>query len=301
MRRFLMLIVALSFLTASAAGRAQQKALEKMTQQEIDEADIYAVTREATKEAKQINSDVLVTLQIKQAMARLMWPVNLSLLKAPAQDDEFRKLILALERQVGFKADGVLTTREFKQLQAAARNIYPVKVYLPPSLYAGRVGSDFVHAEGSWIIESDQVAFPLNHSTISCRRERKECELINVQVIAPGQLAFDEDYQVNVDSDFYAITNWDANVVTASKSAPCRSITLTINVSSKQITELATDNDPSGCEILPGQKKMPAMVKPRLSRLISGFDASKQYFEQLNKAAQKFLYLPAQRLLGVTN
>src|SRR5207249_7881589 len=55
-----------------------------------DDDDAYAVNRNIYKKSAEA-ADLNKTLNIKVAMAKLLWPVDLGVLKSPANDPKFRR------------------------------------------------------------------------------------------------------------------------------------------------------------------------------------------------------------------
>ena len=72
------------------------------------------------------DSDVVnsaITARIKRFMADLLYPVDLSVLDRPEKDSRFRQQIMALQKQMGVPATGLLTIEQFGRLEKAAREL----------------------------------------------------------------------------------------------------------------------------------------------------------------------------------
>lgn len=84
------------------------------------------------------------------------------------------------------------------------------------------VGDDYVRANGTWVIEGQKQAFPLQTTEIWCEREMKRCTSATAQVVE-GALMF-------VDLGLYDIISWEkSRIVFVDDSPGCVRYVYTID------------------------------------------------------------------------
>src|SRR3990167_9923001 len=182
--------------------------------------------------------------------------------------------IKKFQMSIGKPGTGVLTAGEFSILMNNKDLVMPDGIDLPgftgaPSVY--RSGG-YVSAEGTWIIVGENIAYPIQISKIRCIKDEKTCIEANAYIATFG----DNSRMLNVELEDYYITKWDDEEVTADTSGGCRVATLIINTKQKEVSSITRNYNESECEIIPG-KSIPKLEKPRVSRLVGGYDVSKEY------------------------
>lgn len=146
-----------------------------------------------------------------------------------------------------------------------AVNLY-VSHKVPVSLYGYSLFVDFwdrgyVSAEGTWVIENEKHAFPLNTSSITCSRETGFCTDSSARVQTGTGTA-----SLNVEAETHQITKWDNDTLTYTTDTRCVDYVYTINRATKQISGLRKVNaksDPETCSGLENELRL---------RLTNGFD-----------------------------
>jgi hypothetical protein len=108
-RALLILVVVLS----SAAAAEEPKSTKS----------VYEELRQSQKPTSGATSDQITTATIKRHMATLLYPVDLSSLKPPEQDESFKGLVKILQRQMGDPDTGILTSGQYFRLADAAHDI----------------------------------------------------------------------------------------------------------------------------------------------------------------------------------
>lgn len=108
---------------------------------------------------------------------------------------------------------------------------------VPVKLYGGGVDikewdSGLVIALGTWVIEGDRQAAPLQHTVLTCQRDAKECKSSTAEISYGGFLA--------VDSDRYEIIRWTDDTIDFASSALCVNYTYNINRISARVVATRT-------------------------------------------------------------
>ena len=148
----------------------------------------------------------------------------------------FRVLALLLLLLLGWAAIGAL------HLLVVSHNV-PV---IPLSF--GRVITDswdqgFVAADGTWTIDGEKHAFPLNSSQIRCFKESSVCYAAQAQLSSDNYLA--------AYLEFYKITKWDNSTLEFVEDAICVSYVYVINRSVEKLTgrRVAKATDDPTCQL----------------------------------------------------
>jgi hypothetical protein len=127
---------------------------------------------------------------------------------------------------------------------------------------------DFASAKGTMIIEGDKIAWPLNISDFECYREWG-CYQSGVDITDDAGT-----YYVNANQNLLSILSWNEEEIVANNEALCATTTLTIN---------AKANNGQSCAPM-----MHPLAKPQISKLVSGFNVSQDYFAKKRKEADGY-------------
>src|SRR5262245_39041304 len=76
----------------------------------------------------------------------------------------------------------------------------PVSILGDGRVYTGGWDLGFVHADGTWAIDREKHAFPLNMSEIRCIKQDRQCYAASARI---------SGNYLTADLDFYNITKWD--------------------------------------------------------------------------------------------
>jgi hypothetical protein len=182
--------------------------------------DIYEDLRQSFKPSAGVTPDETTTATIKRHMATLLYPVDLSSLKPPEQDEGFKQLIKMLQRQMGDPDTGVLTSDQFFRLSDAARDIDA----RPVLVSGGKIVSmenDLVLAVGTG--QMDDLAQPINKVRIVCIKSEGTCNE------AEATFDFKTSLLDFFDVASYQIQTWTPKRVTAIREHPCGTATMSID------------------------------------------------------------------------
>jgi len=80
------------------------------------------------------------------------------------------------------------------------------------------------------------------------------------------------------------ILSWNDEEVVANNEALCATTTTTINVKAKEVHQITRNNGNQSCAPV-----MAPLAKPQISKLVSGFNVSQDYFAKKRKEADGYL------------
>ena len=190
-----------------------------------DDQNVYDFFRQLPNSDSAI-VDEQTTALIKRHMANLLYPVDMSSLARPETDAKFREQIIALQKQMGVPATGILTQDEFGRLAQAARDMDDRSVGTGIIKRTVVKDGDFASATGTGVTDdiANPLAPPINISRIICQRTSSKCEL-SIAAFNPedAHLYFYIPWH-------YRITTWEPTRVTATNEMPCATSWLTIDI-----------------------------------------------------------------------
>ena len=103
-----------------------------------------------------------------------------------------------------------------------------VPISLSPGIIVVAVGDSYVLASGTWVIEGQTQAFPLQTTEIRCERELRRCTSATAMVVLGKQL--------HVDVSFHDIVSWEkSRVVFVDESPSCVQYVYTIDLATKAV------------------------------------------------------------------
>lgn len=109
---------------------------------------------------------------------------------------------------------------------AAAVAADRVPISLSPGILVTGVGDSYVLANGTWVIEGQPQAFPLQTTEIRCERELRRCTSATAMVMLGKQL--------HVDISFHDVVSWEkSRVVFTDDSPSCVEYVYTIDLVTK--------------------------------------------------------------------
>jgi hypothetical protein len=199
-------------------------------------------------------------------------------------DEQLQRWVTQFQHDVGEPETGALTLAQMDTLtkRSDALKIADVNVSLPaltdkdgPEII---VIEDLVSAKGTFIIEGDKPAYPLNIASFECDRKLGYCNQSNVDINDDGSI-----YYVNTFQTSPPILSWNDEEVVANGEGLCATTTLTINIKAKEVYAITRNNGNQSCAPL-----MTPLAKPQISKLVSGFNVSQDYFAKKRKEADGY-------------
>ena len=253
-----------------------------------DSDDAYSAHRPvaATYKKSPADADLHKTLRIKLAMAQLLWPVDLGVLKHPNEDPKFRDQLKALQSQMGVPATGALTVGQERILMSAADALLEHRVSGgSKKMVVVTKDKRFVSVRGSWSMED--MAFPINTTTVNCWLPNRMC------IVSTANLDFDASGArlLGVTSDEYTIKSFSEGKLTAESQHPCGTATLAIDTSAETakivgVPDLVSD----ACEKLNSSKRAGHRERIQVVTLVDPWDASQKFFNARKAGAERLAY-----------
>jgi hypothetical protein len=235
-----------------------------------DNQNIYDFFRQLPNSDSAI-VDEQTTAVIKRHMANLLYPVDMGSFARPETDTKFHEQIIALQKQMGAPATGILTLDEFGRLAAAARDIddRPVETMMKKMVVNE---GDFVSATATGGTDdvANPLAPPINISRIRCQRISGTCEL-SIAAFNPQ----DPHLYFYIPWD-YRITTWEPAHIIATNEMPCATSSMTLDLQIESLVISSVPHSDLSC----------AKQGPTTWRLLDdGFSASwKLHQDKVNKA-----------------
>jgi hypothetical protein len=133
------------------------------------------------------------------------------------------------------------------------------KVMLPsgPIVATDYWDRGYVYAEGTFTIDNDRSAFPIQTSKIGCHRDRKSC------TVALAEIAFGG--MINIELKEHEVSLWNEATILFLEDALCVQYVYTIDRTNKRVFGTRTKKpDQRGCELVDG--------KPLTLTFVNGFD-----------------------------
>lgn len=277
------------------------------TQTSVAQEHVPDVSKMSESEINKLPKEVLKRLPMKVVMARLTegkmagqlfnfmltLPLSRLMYFGPFSETEIEAATKKFQADLGQSATGQLTMGQFEELQRRWNRSNDTRVYLPTfgdELSIVRVGKDYVSVEGTWILEDEKIAFPINQSKITCYKIERSCEDIQVELIVPRFDEGGDSYQINISKRTTEIISWSDTEVITRDEGDCRTSILTINSTTKEVYEVTRNNETELCSKgLNSLFKIPPLKKPRIARLVPGWKISYKFWQDRQSRASKFL------------
>ena len=258
--------------------------ISNMSEDELDKLPQETIERLPMKEvmAKYFGDELIIDYMVSLLLSRLMY-------FAPYSESETKEAIKRFQADLGNAVTGELTVGQFNELHRRFNRSSENPIYVPGTgdeLFIGMI-DNYLSVEGTWIIENDKIAFPINLSKIECHKHTKICKNNQVDVATPNFESDNDSSQIVLSVYRYEIISWSNTEVVAQSKTDCRTSILTINNSSKEVFEVTRINNAKGCDL--GLVTIPALDKPRISRMLPGWKISYNFWQDRKKAASMFL------------
>jgi hypothetical protein len=300
MRRVIVHLIAALFLCVSAAS-AQNLDIDRMSKDDVNklpEAQVNALPVFKVWEKQGIGSVSALKASALMDLRDLGYGFHEAF---TGNDDQLQRWVTQFQHDIGEPETGILTVAQMGTLMKRLNVVETsdVTVGLPLGDKDGpqiTLNKDYASATGTFIIEGDQIAEPLNITSFKCFRQWGYCYQSDVdldeQIVGSGYLL--SSYQ-----SLLAIVSWSDEEVVANNEALCATTTTTINAQAKEVYAITRNNGNQSCG-----KLMPPLAKPQISKLVSGFNVSREYFVKKRKEADGYRskeyqqYLEAMRVAG---
>jgi len=191
-------ILAASFLTFA---KADADSIPDISGMSIDEIGKLPPDIMSQLSASDVFEKIAEEEQISKSFFDTALVINLSkLLFFEPSEEQILQAVKSFQKSIGNKPDGVLTMGQFDELarrvtRSADTPVYPTTFGENIRVY---IESNFALAEGTWIIEGQKIAYPINHSRISCSKHTGICEVVQVDVAVPHLDEKSESYSLHL-------------------------------------------------------------------------------------------------------
>ncbi len=287
-------------LAQSPAGRQREAERQRLLSLSNEE-----IVREAEAIARHQGTDALnnfMSLLDKKILESLPVPVLFPLLVPSINAEQAEKMThLQLQPlsyfpsiegvkqyQLDIKEDptGIMTIGQFEKLQIRASRLSETIVY--PGTF-GDISifrfDDHASVTGTWTLEDEQIAFPINVSTITCRKSEGYCTVSQAELDIPAFDGGDDAYSLHLTTQDYDIINWTNSEIIAQRERECRVSTISLNSNTNEVFEFTRNNNSTNC----GSFSLPQLDKPRIARLAPGFDLAANWWKERKKRATEFV------------
>ena len=217
---------------------------------------------------------------------------NLSYFPTPS-DSQLREAIKRFQRDIGQDQTGDLTVGQYGILHKRSDVVSGSKITISSSavdwdkLFFFVSEPGYVSVSGTWVMDNDQLAYPINHSRIECTKSEGTCVINEVHIEIPSlddkKSVFGDEYRATQQiPDTYKILSWSPSEIVFESPGECRTVQMTINTSTKEVFQV-TRNSGGDCTF--GIEKLKS---PRVARLVA---PGKHQFEFWNARRLKAVKL----------
>ncbi|MGH7027775.1 hypothetical protein [Brevundimonas sp.] len=294
----------IAILMASVTGAAEAQAAGEVAT-DAETARLNALTLEQAFSELRADMDEFPVEAFywlaRKSLVDLYYPIDLRTPFEPLDDAATMESIRQFEARIGVAPDGILALGEYSQLQSYAQLSSLTRLFVGGTLSVSTIGES-VFASGTWKLENELPAYPINHSEIVCSMRYGECTDTFTQIDSPrlrdGKITTNQ-YQVFSGKDTYQIDKWEGGVVEASSTGGCRRVRLTINTNTNLVLQTTEDADRLGCELVLSDGRLPLINGVRVAVLRDGFKTQWDHFEAIRSQIEPFQGSTFEQLRGL--
>ncbi|MDX6806439.1 hypothetical protein [Terrihabitans rhizophilus] len=195
------------------------------------------------------------------------------------------------QQDIGATADGLIKAREFDDLISRANRVNrDASPIFPSTEQKISISGDLATFGGTWIIEGEKHAFPVNYSLYKCWKSRALCDVSEGIVYRPAG----PSGTMNITSETWKVIKWDAAEILMESSAACRVTTISANIASKEVFQMTRNNgDSCGDDAV-----LPKLASPRIARLVDGLQVISSLHNQERDESNKLLSHSMQKVMS---
>ncbi len=202
----------------------------------------------------------------------------------------YQEAIKKFQYDLGDKPTGILTVWQIYNLEKRS-DMQKLNYIGFPDDFLNNKNDDIASVQGTMMIHDEKSAWPINHVKFLCYKNDKYCEYSQLILDIPRGNNWSQNYVIiEMEHEFYTITNWDENTIDAISSTnktDCRVITFSLNFKTKEFYQIARNGDKQ-CEALMGEK-LPFLAKPRISQIVDGQEIINEEFKKIKQASYDVL------------
>ena len=224
----------------------------------FNDLDFFVMAAAALPDETRADTVAGSVLMVKYNLHRLYYDVSFDKTAHPAEDPEFYRTLATFEQRAGLNVDGMFTLGEYTRLAFLAEVESEPAIRTSIKFVTG--GDSYASAKGTWALQGERIAYPVNRSNVVCWRADGSCTVFTANVLLPDRDRV-SGLLLMTDSTYYDIVGWTESQVVARSSTSCRQTTLTVNWKAEQVHMVSTDVSKDGCPVVG------PLTKPRLATL----------------------------------
>ena len=297
MRIIFILLFNLFFISCLHANEISSSDIKEMTPEEINELPEEVLNKLDAKEIMKkfdIKENEFNTL-ISFALYRLLYFFE------KYENEILEEKIKQFQKKINEEQTGRLTMGQWEKLATLTNNFNETEI-MPLAGFGEELNlirpiSNFFQTEGTFYLIDDKIAYPVNKTQITCRKNYNNCEVIMAFVMLPYENDINNVFYLDLQIDNYEIIKWDNEDIIAETSSECRSTQLNINFNSNEVFEITRNNKTDECkntmlnQLLEsqGEESMPDLDKPRIAKLVPSNDLINKFWKERKKRSQDVL------------
>jgi hypothetical protein len=271
---------------------AEMEALDKdeaKAKEIFDGLDVFVMfaSPQAGDEAARGRHLAAAVLMVKYYLHQLFYTVDFERTDHPADDPDFYAALVAFEQRAGLQVDGKFTFAEFQRLTYLSKLEHETEI--SATLKFVSVSNSYAAANGTWTLQGENIAYPVNRTEIWCWRPQLTCTVFTANIALPREDDVAGAATLLTDLLHRDVIRWTASEVQARSQSDCRQTVLTINGETQQVYEVTSDLTKEGCPLLG------PLDKPRVATLDDSRIILKEY-EARKAAARTVSNSPLQRI-----
>ena len=209
--------------------------------------------RQLSKEKLSSDVPMMYTMAAQRGLSlgsELMFGMELNQLMYPGLHD-YNAAVKAFQTDLADKPTGVLTVWQIHQLEqrSAMQKLTTIGF---PDQYSSFITDSYAVVQGTMIIIDDKIAWPINHSRVSCVKSEGTCSFEQIILALPDDKSWAQMYQVSQNTkDTYEIARWDDNNIEShplGTNQDCRNTSLSFNFKTKEFYSI-TRNAGGDCKL----------------------------------------------------
>lgn len=233
-------------------------------------------------------SPEMITLLLSLPLRELFY------LAPPMQHNErdYLSAVRDFQSDIGVEQTGELTIGQYSELSRmfTRRRDTPIYASTPMSVY---VIDGYATAQGTWIIEGEDIAYPVNTAKVECSQRSMDCTMVQAEVAVPSLDSDQTSYGLTLTTIRYEVISWKEDEVVArgigGLGPQCRTTLLTLNSSTEEVYEIARNAASEGCGVQDSPFSLPPLESPRISRMVDGWDVTYEYWQQRKRKTSEYL------------
>lgn len=182
-----------------------------------------------------------------------------------------------IAKKAGWVLLGIIGSIGIVAIWLTSMTLYvPVKIRSGYGVHTNQWDQGYVSASGTWVIENDRQAFPVQYSELTCILSEKQCQSATAEIMFGNMLS--------VDRQIYSVERWtDDTVIFTASSALCVDYTYTISRANQRVVGTRTRKKNPGPSCFSGSETL------QLS-LVDGFKVTQQLEKEASSNTQPFMW-----------